>query len=693
MNTTTTRRRRRDPSSTGTGQGAGGNLLASRFEAWARVANYNGSGPLIDQSGKGHDAKFGSIEGAYLSNSGLVLPGLLGNDASVPSSAALNITTGDIDIRVKATPTSYTTAIQYLISKIDSTGAQRSYGLRIETTGRLSFFYWIATVVKVDTSTVATPTTTEQYFRSVHNTVSGITKFYTSIDYNPVTFTGIWTQVGTDVAGTAGNIDSSTEPVRIGGVALTSQNFLGIIYRAQIFASINDTDKRLDIDFSGKPGQSSFTASTGQVVTVNQSADAGDPIFLKPDGYVYGANPGTCYMYLPGVIGNYASIADAAENSITGDQEILIRLNLATWTPGVLWVLASKWGGGAGLNTWVFSLSAVGALNWTDSVDGLNTSYDQTLWVNASATFVANTTYWLRVTIDVDNGAGKREIKLYWAADSSTIPTSWTLAATINSLAAASYIDVTSTVSIGARNITNDVPIGKFYGFALKNGINGTTIINADFTRRDLYNSARTNLTAITGQTVTINRSASPSRFTVIVEKPCLLGAVDDYLTIPHTASLDFGATDSFTIIVIYRKYGNTATAQTFLSKTNQFSNAGVGYALFHGNTTLAQFMINDGTIFAQAVNTLPLGAITHVVGRRNVGLDVVRIKNTNGEGSAADVTTGTLAGAQPISIFRRASTGVGFEYADTEFYAYGISRYLLTDAELDLAIAELMET
>ena len=171
----------------------------------------------------------------------LSLPGVAGNYASTPDSAAVSVT-GDIDIRVKVAPDDWTPAeIKALVYKRLTTGNQRSFRFDLNTNGTLRLFTSADGITEdsAQTSSVATGFTdgTTHWLRATRAAATGLINYYTSED-------GIdWTLLGdANRTSNAGNIFDSTEPLVVGGgQGGTTQMFAGEFYRAQLYDGIAGT--------------------------------------------------------------------------------------------------------------------------------------------------------------------------------------------------------------------------------------------------------------------------------------------------------------------------------------------------------------------------------------------------------------------------------------------------------------------
>lgn len=452
---------------------------------------------------------------------------------STPDATALDVT-GDIDLRTKVAMDDWTpAATTYLLSKYQ--GSSMSYALRLSTDGTLRI-EWSAdgTTILASSSTVATGITdgAVKWVRAtldVNNGASGNTAtFFTSDDGSA------WTQLGSAVvtAGTT-SIFNSTNVVDIGGRNSGSNLATGKFYNAQIFASLDGTDKRLDVDLTTNVTSATydqFTATTGQLCTIlgqntltnmgkagsllpvtvgsSLAADSNDAKFLAHDG--------TNYVYLPGVALNNLSVPDSAALDITGDIDIRTWIAMDDWTPASSQGIMGK---GSSYFVWVLS---TGIIRFYWSADGTNLlSADSTV-----ATGITDgTAKWIRVTLDVNNGASGRDIKFWLSNDNVTytqLGTTVTQAGVTSIFAGTEVLEIGTTYSIHLA--------GKVYRTQIYSDITGTTKV-LDVDTSVITTGAATSFTAVTGQTVTINRSTS-GRKTVAVTQPTWLFGTDDYMEV-----------------------------------------------------------------------------------------------------------------------------------------------------------------
>jgi hypothetical protein len=263
---------------------------------WIDAAQSDNSDQVLDNQGWGAPAlttQLGSSASAdsndpkFLDFAGInyiYLPNVDGNRLSVPDADNLDIT-GDIDLRVYVAMDSWTPAATSVwIGKFQSTGNQKSYGLGMNASNGIQFRFSLdgATTIIVDSSTALSISAgAVKWIRATRVASTGVCKFFTSDD--AIT----WTQLGTDVTGTSGNMYVSTTEIQIGAQTNLVIAQAQKIYRAQILSGIDGT-KVLDVDTSiiGSGSATSFNALSGQTVTIvrgtsgKKSAIVTHPVWL-----------------------------------------------------------------------------------------------------------------------------------------------------------------------------------------------------------------------------------------------------------------------------------------------------------------------------------------------------------------------------------------------------------------------------
>lgn len=193
--------------------------------------------------------------------------------------------------------------------------------------------------------------------------------------------------------------------------------------------------------------------------------------FTGPDHGSVGATPAS---------GARVTAPDSAALSITGDLDVRLDADLDTWhlddSTGV--DLVAKWTGTAGQKSWAIVLLPSGLVGFYWSNDG-TTEHGLT---STAPLPVACGRLAVRVTIDVNNGAGGHSVVFY---TSDSLTGTWDqLGDTRTGSGTTTIFDSTTAVTIGdtATGSQANTIRGRWYGVRILSGIAGTTVANPDFT-------------------------------------------------------------------------------------------------------------------------------------------------------------------------------------------------------------------
>jgi hypothetical protein len=169
----------------------------------------------------------------------------------------------------------------------------------------------------------------------------------------------------------------------------------------------------------------------------------------------------------------------ASEVTLTSsDLDVTLHLSLDDWqegTAGTKYIMSRAIAGANG-NSWMLYLSSANKITLYWSPDGTNatliaenTEIDTTSWVDGSK-------HWIRVKLDVDNGAAGYTFAAYTSADGVT----WTQIRTHTGASTTSiHSDETIHYYLGGKtdsaSATDDVT-GKFYEVLIRDGIDGPIV-------------------------------------------------------------------------------------------------------------------------------------------------------------------------------------------------------------------------
>jgi hypothetical protein len=193
-----------------------------------------------------------------------------------------------------------------------------------------------------------------------------------------------------------------------------------------------------------------------------QASGAAQPILLP-----YG---GVNYLWLPGVVGNYASAPDSVPLSITGDIDIRVNLAANVWASGALQTVVAKEGGST-TRSYHLGIGATGTIYFSLSADGTNAVIASS---TAAVGFANRVSGWIRTNWN----QATKEVTHYTSTDG----VNWVQLGTTVALNIASIYDSPSALEVGARrggSIENFD--GKIYSAQIYNGIDGTLAFDANF--------------------------------------------------------------------------------------------------------------------------------------------------------------------------------------------------------------------
>jgi hypothetical protein len=185
------------------------------------------------------------------------------------------------------------------------------------------------------------------------------------------------------------------------------------------------------------------------------------------------------YLSLNGDPNDYVSTPDTAALDITGDLDIRAEIQPNWYGPDNQMIMA-KWEAQADQRSWFLKVYQ-GVLQLQYTTDGTKA----TTWFHSRTLTEIPQRAAVRVTLDVDNGAGGRTVRWYTAP---SIDGPWTQLGPDSVLAGTvSVFNSTAPLKIAPYDDTNIKPyrapfIGRGYKFEVRNGINGTVVANPDFT-------------------------------------------------------------------------------------------------------------------------------------------------------------------------------------------------------------------
>jgi len=200
------------------------------------------------------------------------LPGVNGNRVEAAHAVADATVTTEIDLIARVANFQPSAGAQTLMGK-GSNGVSLAFWWRAEgTSGQLRLITSANGNVNVNASATAAPTTGfTGYLRCRWRGSDGRIQTHTSTDYDPVTRTGTWTQLGPDRIGLVGALHAPSAPLYV-GAAENSSVYLGSLSYAEMRATDGGTAvatwRARDMGQTGG-------VSGGRTWTINRAAGAG----------------------------------------------------------------------------------------------------------------------------------------------------------------------------------------------------------------------------------------------------------------------------------------------------------------------------------------------------------------------------------------------------------------------------------
>lgn len=195
-------------------------------------------------------------------------------------------------------------------------------------------------------------------------------------------------------------------------------------------------------------------------------------------GYQF-AGPRYGGLYLPGIVGNYASTPDENALDIVGDIDVRIRVSMRRWTGTAAQTLLAKYGG-SGSRSYRLDVAGNGRLQFIWSVDGTAVSFFGADAERDMTGYPLDTPMWIRATLDVDNGASGRTGRVFTSTDGVTwtqIGSDSTAAGVTSIFSSTQLLEVGSTFAGASQPLAATV-----YAMELRDGIDGTVVAKPDFT-------------------------------------------------------------------------------------------------------------------------------------------------------------------------------------------------------------------
>lgn len=394
-------------------------------------------------------------------------------------------------------------------------------------------------------------------------------------------------------------------------------------------------------------GSDSLTEQAGNGVGNAQlgstsGADTNDPLRL-----VWAADPGD-YVYLPGSAGNYVSLPDSAQVSVTGDIDIRVRAALDDWT-GTAQTFCAKQVSGT---SWRFRTSTTAGR--LEATIGGNIGI-QTVTSTVATGFSAGSIHWVRFTYDTSTTTAK----FYTSEDGL----SWSqLGGDLTTMTNTSITDTADIVELGSRAAGGgSLATGKFYSAQVYSDLTETTKV-LDWNASSMTQSGGADDATPSAGTWTINESATGAKSALITNDDIQF-SVDDYCEVADNALLDFSGSDDFSVAAYARVHGTPAANQVLLAKKSDLSTA-AGYAIYINSSRQPVGMVADGTNTTTITGTaLVDGNYTMISLIRNgANIELIQVDSVGTvEATPVTDTTSDLSNAEVMRWGRLSGAGTNY--------------------------------
>lgn len=328
-------------------------------------------------------------------------------------------------------------------------------------------------------------------------------------------------------------------------------------------------------------------------------------------------------LVLNGVAGNYASSPDAPQLDIVGDIDLRAWVALNDWTPSSAQTLLSKYITTADQRSWYLVILTDGTVNFRNTT--LGTAASAVDYISTAATgFSDFAQRWVRVTLDVDNGAGGKTATFYTSEDGN----SWVqLGAGVTTAGTTSIFNSSAAVEIGSNNGGGSPSSGRILRAQIYNSIAGTLAFDANFTTQSKLATSFTE-SSVNAATVTINTTGdfgariSGARDLVnmtVADQPVLLqwsgtnygylnGVSGNYFSTPDAAPLDITGDIDLRAWVALNDWTPGTSNVVVCKDTTGAGGRSYSFRVLAAGTLLLLWSV-DGTAALSATSTASVGA------------------------------------------------------------------------------------
>lgn len=201
-----------------------------------------------------------------------------------------------------------------------------------------------------------------------------------------------------------------------------------------------------------------------------------EPVFYDSFNREY---PSGTTLETTGAVNSYASTPDNAALDIVGDIDLRIDLAPAQWPPATDATVLAKYFDNTNNRGYRFDVLTTGKIRFSWSSTGVDV---MSLSSSIPLDIISGERISLRVTFDVNNGAGGRTATFYTCPGAQNLVGPWTQLGTAQTSAGVTSIfSNNAALEVGARNGGNNRFTGQIFHAQVRNGIAGAIVANPDF--------------------------------------------------------------------------------------------------------------------------------------------------------------------------------------------------------------------
>jgi hypothetical protein len=292
---------------------------------------------------------------------------------------------------------------------------------------------------------------------------------------------------------------------------------------------------------------------------------------------------------------------------------------------------------------------------------------------SVAITIADGATKWVRAVLDVDNGASGNDVIFYTSDDGTT----WTQLGTTQTAAGITSIySGTAPLEIGSIAVgTSGNARGKFFRAQVLNGIGGTVAFDANFESSIVGNLPTTFTEGSTNAaTVTVNYSGTAYRSCGVIASTYVYPGATNTFSNSTIDYLNFGASDSFTLVAVVRQWATPGSFAGILTKES--TSVYQGYRVANYGAALRHFVAIGLPEVSGVATTFTGGSLQTISGIINRTAQTITANQNGTSTTPVSITTvGTSASIETLKI--GAYSGGGNN--DMEFLGAAVFRNMLT--------------